>query len=34
METAAMLATIAVYLAAMLGIGVWCSRRNQTADDF
>lgn len=29
-----MLATIAVYLAAMLGIGVWCSRRNQTADDF
>ena len=26
--------TIVVYLGAMIGIGVWCSRRNKSTDDF
>ncbi len=28
------MATIIVYLLAMLGIGIWCSKRNKTTDDF
>lgn len=28
------MATIVVYLAGMIGIGVWCSRRNKSTDDF
>ena len=28
------MATIVVYLGAMIGIGIWCSRRNKSTDDF
>ncbi len=34
MEKICILTAIVIYLAAMLGIGVWCSRRNQSVDDF
>jgi sodium/proline symporter len=34
MEQICIMAAILIYLAAMLGIGLYCSRRNQSADDF
>ena len=29
-----MLAAIAAYLIIVLGVGIWCSKRNNTVDDF
>lgn len=33
-ENIIMLATIAAYLAVVLGVGIWCSKRNRTVNDF